>query len=87
MSGPIAPPTGMAADLAALERALQALLLDLVDHQDLDQVLPDTITTVEGLTLVFWRRLSAALPPGTLRRVAVEETPRNRFEYAGEMCP
>ena len=62
-------------------------MLDLVDHQDLNTVLPHTITTGEGLTLVFWRRLEAVLPEGTPRRVAVEETPNNRFEYAGEMSP
>lgn len=85
VAGPIDPVTGMAADLGALERTVQGTLLDLVDHQDLDQVLPKTITTGEGLAVTFWRRLSAELPPGGLKRVAVEETPKNRFEYAGEM--
>jgi len=87
VSGLIDPETGMATDLEALGETLQAGLLDLVDHQDLDEVLPKTTTTGEGLALVFWRLLSTRLPPGSLRRVAVEETPKNRFEYAGEMAP
>ncbi len=87
VAGAIDPVTGMAADLGALERSVQGALLDLVDHQNLDRVLPTTITTGEGLVLTFWHRLSTELPPGILKRVAVEETPRNRFEYAGEMTP
>lgn len=87
VAGMIDPTTGMAINLGTLEQTVKAAFLDLVDHQDLDEVLPGTITTGEGLTLAFWRRLSATLPLGSLRRVAVEETPKNRFEYAGEMTP
>ena len=87
VAGVIHPEMGMATDLGVLHEALQAGLLEVVDHQDLDTVLPETITTGEGLALVFWRLLSSKLPPGILRRVAVEETPKNRFEYAGETAP
>jgi hypothetical protein len=43
------------------------------------------ITTGEGLARAFWRVLAPAVaPPGSLRRVSVVETAKNRFEYRGE---
>jgi hypothetical protein len=37
-------------------------------------------STTEVLTLVVWRLLDEALPPGRLVRLRVEETPNNFFE-------
>ena len=41
-------------------------------------------STGENLVQAIWRLLEAALPPGTLQRVAVVETAKNRFEYFGD---
>ncbi|HEU4371327.1 MAG TPA: 6-carboxytetrahydropterin synthase [Methylomirabilota bacterium] len=78
--------TGMAVDLAALDRTVTRSLLDQVDHHRLEDapVLAGVITTGEGLARAFWRTLQGALPAGRLRRVVVQETAKNRFEYCDE---
>lgn len=80
------PVTGMLIDLARLDRAVQATVLDRVDHRTLEDVeeLRGVITTGEGLARAFWRLLEPALAPATLRQVAVVETAKNRFEYRGD---
>ena len=81
------PLTGMAVDLAALDQQVERLVLDQVDHRKLEEApsLDGVITTGEGLARAFWRVLAPAVtPPGSLRRVSVVETAKNRFEYRGE---
>ena len=81
------PVTGMAVDLAALDERVERLVLDRVDHRKLEEApaLAGVITTGEGLARVFWRVLAPAVAPrGSLRRVSVVETAKNRFEYRGE---
>ena len=65
---------------------LYIAVLDEVDHRSLEEVprLSGVITTGESLARAFWRLLVPALPSGALARVAVVETAKNRFEYAGE---
>ena len=82
-----APETGMVMDLADLEARINAAVIDLMDHRDLDIDVPalrGVITTGENLVRACWRLLDAGLPPGALHRVAIVETERNRFEYYGE---
>jgi 6-pyruvoyltetrahydropterin/6-carboxytetrahydropterin synthase len=81
------PLTGMAVDVAALDQQVERLVLDQVDHRKLEEApsLDGVITTGEGLARAFWRVLAPAVtPPGTLRRISVVETAKNRFEYRGE---
>jgi 6-pyruvoyltetrahydropterin/6-carboxytetrahydropterin synthase len=78
------PLTGMAVDLGVVDAAVTATILDRVDHQHLDETVPaldGVITTGESLARAFWTMLRPALPE--LSRVAVIETAKNRFEYAG----
>ena len=86
VAGALDPVTGMSADIRALDSAVEAAVLGRVDHYDLSAAVPDlkgVITTGENLARTFWEWLRAALPPGTLRRVAVVETANNTFEYRG----
>jgi 6-pyruvoyltetrahydropterin/6-carboxytetrahydropterin synthase len=78
--------TGFAVDLEGLDRTVARSLLEQVDHHRLEDApaLAGVITTGEGLARAFWRTLSEALPAGDLRRVVVQETAKNRFEYRGE---
>ncbi len=81
------PTTGMVMDLAALEATIRTAVVDVVDHRDLNGDVPalrGIIPTGENLVRVFWKLLSAALTAGTLQRVAVIETAKNRFEYFGD---
>jgi 6-pyruvoyl-tetrahydropterin synthase len=81
------PRTGFAVDLEAVDHAVTASILDHVDHHQLEHAPPlaGVITTGEGLARAFWQALAPALPAGRLRRVAVEETAKNRFEYRGDV--
>ncbi len=86
VAGAIDPATGMAADLGELDAVVERVLLDRVDHYDLSSAVPalaGVITTGENLARAFWDWLAPALPPGSLRRVAVVETANNTFEYFG----
>ena len=79
------PVTGMAVDLSKLDAAVTREVLDRVDHRALEQVdaLAGVITTGEGLARAFWRILAPEVGAGTLRRVTVVETAKNRFDYQG----
>jgi 6-pyruvoyltetrahydropterin/6-carboxytetrahydropterin synthase len=78
--------TGMAVDLGDVDVAVASSLLRHVDHHSLEAVpaLAGVITTGEALARAFWDVLEPVLEPGTLRRVRVVETAKNRFEYRGE---
>jgi 6-pyruvoyltetrahydropterin/6-carboxytetrahydropterin synthase len=77
--------TGMAVDLGDVDRTVARSILDQVDHHRLEDApaLAGVITTGEGLARAFWDTLAKALPAGRLRRVTVQETAKNRFEYTG----
>jgi 6-pyruvoyltetrahydropterin/6-carboxytetrahydropterin synthase len=81
------PVSGMAADLDRLEATVKRVVLDLVDHRNLDGDVPaleGKITTGENLVRAFWEMLQTALPANILKRVAVVETANNTFEYFGD---
>ena len=84
MAGVPDPLTGFAVDLEDVDRTVAQSILEHVDHHQLEHAPPlaGVITTGEGLVQAFWRALAGTLPG--LRRVTVQETAKNRFEYAGE---
>lgn len=79
------PVTGMAVDLARLDDTVSRAVLERVDHRVLEQVdaLAGVITTGESLARAFWQILAPSVGTGTLRRVTVVETAKNRFDYEG----
>jgi 6-pyruvoyltetrahydropterin/6-carboxytetrahydropterin synthase len=80
------PVTGMMIDLGIVDGVVTSAVLDHVDHRSLEEVprLAGVISTGESLARAFWNILAPALPARALARVAVVETAKNRFEYAGE---
>jgi 6-pyruvoyltetrahydropterin/6-carboxytetrahydropterin synthase len=88
MSGVPDPVTGMAVDLARVDAVVERALLAHVDHRALEEVpsLRGVTTTGEGLAKAFWDVLAPALT-GTLVRIGVTETAKNRFAYRGEGAP
>jgi len=87
VAGALDPVTGMSADIGTLDALVEREVLSRVDHYDLSSTVPaleGIITTGENLARAFWQWLDAALPPDSLRRVAVVETANNVFEYCGD---
>jgi len=87
VTGRLDPVTGMAADLGALDAAVDRIILSQVDHYDLSsavEALRGVPTTGENLARAFWKWLEPALPVGSLRRLVVIETDNNTFEYRGD---
>ena len=86
LAGTPDPLTGMAVDLGEVDTTVRSSLLEHVDHHELEAAAPlaGVITTGEALARAFWDVLAPVLPAGSLRRVRVVETAKNRFEYRGE---
>jgi 6-pyruvoyltetrahydropterin/6-carboxytetrahydropterin synthase len=81
--GPISPETGSVAAMKGLQRIVEEEVLARFDHANLDDLITpaDGVTsTTEVLAGLLWRILGAALPPGCLRRLRMEETANNFFE-------
>ena len=81
--GPIADETGSLEGRQLLADVVRQRVLERFDQANLDDLITpaDGVTsTTEVLTLVVWRLLDEALPPGRLVRLRVEETPNNFFE-------
>ncbi len=88
--GTVDQTTGMAADLATLDRILADEVVGRYDHRHLNLDLPEfaygaSVPTGEELCLDIWRRVAAQLPSGcTLAVVRVQEEPGLYAEYRGE---
>jgi 6-pyruvoyltetrahydropterin/6-carboxytetrahydropterin synthase len=88
--GAVDPTTGMAIDLAGLDRILADEVVGRYDHRHLNLDLPEfaygkTVPTGEELCLEIWRRVGARLPSGCgLAVVRVQEEPALYAEYRGE---
>src|SRR4051812_10433190 len=81
--GEIDPETGYVIDLGELSRILHEAVLDDVDHRNLNtdvEWLAGRIPTTEVLVDAIWERLAAARRAGTLSRVVLRETEKNRAE-------
>ncbi len=92
VAGPINPATGMVYDLVALDRTVDAEILERFDHTHLNldvENFRQRVPTTENLCIEIFDLLRAKIDAdsgrGTarLRRVRVEETSSNSFEYEG----
>lgn len=85
-SGKIDPATGMIANLADLDSFVEREVLASFDHKSLNEDVEqfrEQVPTTENLCIEIFRRLKA-FPHAKLKRVRVQETSNNSFEYAGE---
>ncbi len=88
--GAVDETTGMAINLADLDRILADEVVARYDHRHLNLDLPEyaygkTVPTGEELCLEIWRRVGARLPAGcTVDLVRVQEEPALYAEYRGE---
>ncbi len=75
--------TGRVAGGEAVETAVRQAVLDRLDQKNLNDLITPAdgaTSTTEVVTGLLWRFLDAALPPGSLCRLRVEETSNNFFE-------
>ena len=83
VAGKIDDSSGYVWDLKELSDIMCRLIIDDVDHCNLNTDVPwlaGRIPTAENLALAFWERLAPELPGGLLRSVRVSETEKNWAE-------
>jgi 6-pyruvoyltetrahydropterin/6-carboxytetrahydropterin synthase len=83
LAGRIDPATGYVLDLKALSAVIYRLIIDEVDHRNLNTDvawLQGVIPTAENLALAFWERIRPALPEGSLHSLRLWETDKNWAE-------
>ncbi len=84
VAGPIDPRTGFVLDLKRLHDLIQTLILDKVDHRNLNvevDFLSGMQPTSENLARAIFDQLAPRVHPGRVQLVRVEETDRNSAEY------
>jgi 6-pyruvoyltetrahydropterin/6-carboxytetrahydropterin synthase len=78
---------GMVADIYELDQIVQSVLLNHVDHKNLNVDVPflkNVIPTAENIVWAFWQQLSPEIPQSArLARLRLIETPNNIAEYQG----
>lgn len=80
VAGELDPVTGYVADLGEVKRIVEERVVARLDHRNLNLDVPEFAErnpTAENIALVIWKLLDGHLP-GTLARVDLWETPRNR---------
>lgn len=93
VAGDVAEDTGFAVDLAALDAALRREVVDVLDHQSINHVVPEfapgeRIPTTENLLVWMWPRIAGALPSGArLHRLLLREDDGLYAEYFGGELP
>jgi 6-pyruvoyltetrahydropterin/6-carboxytetrahydropterin synthase len=86
LRGGIDPQTGVVVNITEMRDAIRALILDDVDHRNLnhDSALCSGINpTVENLAVVFWNALEPRFG-ALLYEVCLHETEKNWVRYRGE---
>ena len=84
-TGPVAPETGMIANLSELDPFVEREVIEAFDHKYLNEEVAEfrnTVPTTENLAREVFRRLRN-FPGARLERVRVEETSKNSFEFWG----
>lgn len=83
--------TGFVVDLKALSTTIRNLVIEKVDHKNLNMdvdFMQGKMASCENLAMEFWKILKPAVdritPHGSLYKLTLYETPRNYVEYYGE---
>ncbi len=87
LEGPVDPDTGYVMDLGELKRIVTEVVVDDVDHRNLNVEVPwlaGVNPTTENFVVAIWKRIEPRIPEGVrLVRLVLRETPRNWVEYEG----
>ena len=87
VSGEVDPQTGFSVDLGELDRVLREEVVEPLDHQHLNHVVPEfapggMIPTSESILILLWTRIAPRLG-GRLARLRLHENPDFFVDYEG----
>lgn len=86
--GPLDPVTGMVMNISDLKRYMKNVLMDGLDHKNLDKDVPyfkNVVSTTENLAIYIYNEMKKELPnPDLLYEVKIHETDNNIVYYRGE---
>ena len=86
VTGPVDRATGMLINLVDLDALVGQAVIQRFHLANLnaDGLFAREVPTTENLCRAIYRLLAGDLPAGELKRIRIEETENNFFEYAGE---
>jgi 6-pyruvoyltetrahydropterin/6-carboxytetrahydropterin synthase len=79
LTGSINEASGTVFDRDRFDRILDATIVDPLDGMDLNELFPNT--ACEALARALFLRLKPLFPECVLKRVAIQETRKNYFEF------
>jgi len=86
--GSVDPLTGMVMNLEKLKDCMQKVLMDEMDHKNIDKQVDyfkDTVSTTENVAIHIFEELKKHMPnPELLHEVKVHETDKNVMCFRGE---
>lgn len=86
--GPVNPTTGMVLNISELKLYMKKVLMEQLDHKNLDKDVPyfeTVVSTTENLAIYIFNELkNIMLNPDLLYEVKIFETPNNIVVYKGE---
>ncbi|XP_060884737.1 6-pyruvoyl tetrahydrobiopterin synthase [Labrus mixtus] len=83
----IDPLTGMVMNLTDLKRYIEEVIMDPLDHKNLDRDVPyfsKVVSTTENVAVYIWDHMVKVLPPNVLYEIKIHETDKNIVMYRGE---
>lgn len=86
VAGEVDSESGYVVDLSALKALVTRVVVDQVDHHNLNEDVPfmaGVIPTSENLIVAIWRILAPEVTPARLVRLVLWETDNNYVEYDG----
>jgi 6-pyruvoyltetrahydropterin/6-carboxytetrahydropterin synthase len=85
VGGPIDPDNGMVINMSTLDRIVNETVIPRFDHMNLnlDPLFKNQVSTTENLCIAVYDLLNEAVKPAQLKRIRIEETENNFFEYSG----
>ncbi|XP_012529607.1 6-pyruvoyl tetrahydrobiopterin synthase [Monomorium pharaonis] len=86
--GPVDPSTGMVMNLEELKACMDKVLMDQMDHKNIDKQvfhLRNTVSTTENVAIYIFEELKTHMSnPELLYEVKVHETDKNVMSFKGE---
>lgn len=86
--GPVDSVTGMVMNISDLKVYIGKVLMDVLDHKNIDKDVPyfkDVVSTTENVAIYIFNELKKLMPkPDLLYEVKIHETDKNIVIYRGE---